>query len=1004
MSDKGTGHSVPKIRRGIILFSVALALVSVAFIGSLPNEGQQDDDTTFSATHWGSIDLANVSNAYPDLYVRSGSILYIKAQAPFGSWDHDYRIYQSGSHGITNVVIEQNRTVSITLDSVTLNGNITLNNGADLTLLLKGNNTVNGHIVVPEGRTITIDSADGAAGSIRINGSTSRLAGIGGGFHTDGGNITINGGTITVRGGPDGAGIGGGFHGDGGVITINGGVVNATGGTDGAGIGGGFQGDGGNVKINGGVVTARGSAEGAGIGGSKNGAGAVLNIGSAATVYAYSKGTLPAIHASSVQSTSTGYFVNVSFATAPYTAGKTVEIYSNGTLITKLTLPANYRNFGFAVPGAGASDVYRMQIPDATGGARDIVRTSGGSADVYPINGHSTNYGASTAHADKKVLTVKMGAAPGFTVTEKHVDIYGQPINVNDSATQVKGSATYGKAMPNISGWAAAGYKINSPPTGPDDDGIVYGHPSGIPVSANITVYFIYWPAEMPSEDVCPFCGAVCTCLPAGCGNTLCRACGGCDVLCDYHCACTCPAASCGDRLCKACGGCLDGRSGNCSGCWDCWECECPEAGCGTGRACDRCGGCLDVLCDICSEADKCLCLRTECGDRLCDECGMCIERLCDGCDDCGRCDCLNFTGCLCLQCLDCYGCVEEECWSCMICEPCGCVTYGCDYVKCVLCKGCKDHGCTECTPCRCCDCSLNTPSVAPMSLMRIMTFCDCRYGMKCGTCLAHEGSACDCGCVDPVVIEKKENISGGGNMSRIVNVYPGSYDVKKMWLVVIYETASTNFSFIIKADREVELFYQNNVKAISVRLTDGIVKDIGGGDHKGYIFGTDRIERKTVAYGDGGKPPEAVEHPELIPCGCKVEEYGMCDCRYGMKCGVCIELAKRSPAICNCGETCKPPVSISKTESPAAPGNWSRIVTIESGAFKVENMWLVIIYETATTNFSFVVKADKQVELFYQNNVKAITVRLTDGIPNNIGGGDHNGYIFGSDRVTRSL
>jgi len=119
------------------------------------------------------------------------------------------------------------------------------------------------------------------------------------------------------------------------------------------------------------------------------------------------------------------------------------------------------------------------------------------------------------------------------------------------------------------------------------------------------------------------------------------------------------------------------------------------------------------------------------------------------------------------------------------------------------------------------------------------------------------------------------------------------------------------------------------------------------------------------------------------------------------MKCGVCTELSKRIPAICDCD--CTDPIKISGTEEDAGSGNKTRIVSVTTGGqVNAKDLWLVVIYGTETTNFSFVVKADERVELFYQNNVTSITVRLADGIPNNIGGGDHNGFIYGTDRVLR--
>ena len=274
---------------------------------------------------------------------------------------------------------------------------------------------------------------------------------------------------------------------------------------------------------------------------------------------------------------------------------------------------------------------------------------------------------------------------------------------------------------------------------------------------------------------------------------------------------------------------------------------------------------------------------------------------------------------------------------------------------------------------------------------------------MICGTCVHEE---CGCGCLPPVKISEAEYLAGGGNRSRLVTVniseHPSPED---LWLIVIYETATTNFSFFVKAAEKIELFYHTNITAITVRLTDGIPKILGGEGHNGFIYGSDRISRDTNTIPEESETFAAYSLFSSFslsgPCGCAVEMYGMCDCRYGMKCGVCIELSKRVPMICDCD--CIIPVKISEKEEDAEAGNKTRIVNVTTGGqIDAKDLWLVVIYGTATTNFSFVVKADEKNELFYQNNVTSITVRLADGVPNNIGGGDHNGFIYGTDRVLR--
>lgn len=162
---------------------------------------------------------------------------------------------------------------------------IRLGNGANLNLILEGENTLKGGdmcaaIEVPEGCTLTISGE----GSLKATGGVG--AGIGASSMRKGslGKIVINGGNIEAYGSGMAAGIGGGLEGGIGTIVINGGTVYAKGGHGsypkdinhvygGAGIGGGAYGcvdlieiNGGNVTAYGGYVTNAGRHPGAAIG------------------------------------------------------------------------------------------------------------------------------------------------------------------------------------------------------------------------------------------------------------------------------------------------------------------------------------------------------------------------------------------------------------------------------------------------------------------------------------------------------------------------------------------------------------------------------------------------------------------------------------------------------------------------------------------------------------------------------------------------------------------
>ena len=120
-------------------------------------------------------------------------------------------------------------------------------------------------------------------GKVYAYGASTRGAGIGGGYDTNGSHVTVSGGYVYAEGGKFAAGIGSGCEysssgSHGGTLIVTGGYVEAHGGEDGAGIGGGEDGDGGTVNISGGEVRAYGNDYGAGIGGGENGTGGIVTI------------------------------------------------------------------------------------------------------------------------------------------------------------------------------------------------------------------------------------------------------------------------------------------------------------------------------------------------------------------------------------------------------------------------------------------------------------------------------------------------------------------------------------------------------------------------------------------------------------------------------------------------------------------------------------------------------------------------------------------------------
>lgn len=183
-----------------------------------------------------------------------------------------YTVTGNGQKTQEQINVDANFVGTITIQNVNAE-KMTVNNTAQLTLMLEGANTLRKGL----------DFSDAVTGTLTINSDTNGSltttgydfgAGIGGGNEKfSGNNITINSGTIIATGGANGAGIGGGSEGSGSNITINGGTVTATSNYAAAGVGGGWRGSGNNITINGGTIIATGEVNGAGIGGGPGGAG-----------------------------------------------------------------------------------------------------------------------------------------------------------------------------------------------------------------------------------------------------------------------------------------------------------------------------------------------------------------------------------------------------------------------------------------------------------------------------------------------------------------------------------------------------------------------------------------------------------------------------------------------------------------------------------------------------------------------------------------------------------
>ncbi len=361
-------------------------------------------------------------------YTYTGGTLTFTAD----STGKEYILRQSGTAAVLRVRIEPDVDTSLTLDDVNISGRVQIETGARLLLLLKGDNSVGNSVLVLTDAHITIDSASGSGstsgtlnaasgvfgyaaiggvGRVTINGGTinaqivsgNTAAGLGGNLGRAG-YVTINGGAVNVNSAGSGACIGSGFGMGGGEININGGAVAVTATGRGPGIGPGNAALT-NVPVNiqGGTVTAKGGDGGAGIGGGNIGnAKAVLNVGSAAVIKAYSSGTRNSKPALDITGANLGdgYYINAKLDTAPSEAQETtLSVYAGGDMSgisNMLALPAGYRHFAYTTNSTAAQNDY-IDTEDG----RQVVRVADENREIYSVN-------------DSSVLPVKLMAPPAI--------------------------------------------------------------------------------------------------------------------------------------------------------------------------------------------------------------------------------------------------------------------------------------------------------------------------------------------------------------------------------------------------------------------------------------------------------------------------------------------------------------------------------------------------------------------------------------------------------------
>ncbi|MCL1816244.1 MAG: hypothetical protein FWG43_01400 [Clostridiales bacterium] len=312
-------------------------------------------------------------------------------------------------------------------------------------------------------------------------------------------NITINGGTVWADATDyGGAGIGIYNGGQPCNIIITGGNIYARS-ILGTGIGFFADSNNGSISITGGTVVAE-SKQSAAIGG-KIDYEPTFTLNAAAKVTAYSGSATPAINVQ--DNLGDGYYVNAKLETA-FATNKDLKVYkeSSGALFKELALPAGYPNFAYSSE-LSSSRVDNVFAPDGAS-IKSIERRKDNSIQIYSVkmrNEYNAHQIPENTYAGKPivgVLPVKLSTTSYCTVTEKHVDKFGQPLeDIEDVLVMIAKGAKYIKDnIPPLDDYVAKGHKWDYAPGGSGID-FTPGAPSsdtttGTTINDDKTIYYVY--------------------------------------------------------------------------------------------------------------------------------------------------------------------------------------------------------------------------------------------------------------------------------------------------------------------------------------------------------------------------------------------------------------------------------------------------------------------------------------------------------------------------------
>ena len=431
--------------------------------------------------------------------------------------------------GAGNVTIIGGKVIAKAINGAAIGGGNGSNGTGNVTIT---GGTVNA-TVTDYGSGAAIGGGAGGAGNVIIEGGTITAnatgigAAIGGGSHSGSGEkigfgkVLIKGGVINAES-SGGAAIGGGgttdansgigicdvtiYDGDLTLASIYGACIgnggSANNGVPGSGIGG-------SVVIYGGKIYAL-SGDGNLYGGDGIGTGQNssivprIQIEPQADIIAFGKtiSNFPGIDCGDGTPTydngvnkGAGYFVNMNFETKIGAADGLVVIYNTKSPLVPVRIakiPFAFRLLSFTT-GADKPENFYVYTGTFSGGLQQIIRATDNNPNIYSVKrpwDYKDNKHVSGQYF--RSLSVKYGPLASFplyfAVTEKHVDMSGQPIaGVEDGLELVEGGKNYSKLIPGIPGYSIKGYKLSS------NGALIEKTTASISnITASTQIYFVY--------------------------------------------------------------------------------------------------------------------------------------------------------------------------------------------------------------------------------------------------------------------------------------------------------------------------------------------------------------------------------------------------------------------------------------------------------------------------------------------------------------------------------